>query len=362
MKRKQSQISEDVGAGATMSTSTFLTSSSFSSPFLKKNACPILTCHDVNHWRALLGVYCQLIESIDVKVKDSGDKNFGFNHLETSLKEMDDYLFKDLFLELQQRRSVTQERGGTTKKELNPTDRLVSDSFVTKTELVKIIQWKMTRGKVRPYMKFILTNNDKTVRKISSEAFNIVDHINIDTSDKKKYIASLKRESTRVSMRKALEKLSCKEMKGLGPAGSSAVLAIYRPELFTFMADQLLELINGKREYEIVPYLNMNQRVIEIAISLDLQLSVEEIGKAIYVHEVLFRDELKLGPGKKLLNGEILRKTVLDSVKKSISTPVSTNETEVEKNVEDDVDPNTFSAKPEAGDAKERNKKKKKKC
>ena len=138
-------------------------------------------------------------------------------------------------------------------------------------------------------------------------------------------------------MRQAIEKMSCKEMKGLGPAGASAVLAIYRPELFTFMGDQILELIHGDRNYEVVPYLNMNQRIIEIAISLNFEVSVEDIGKAIYVHEVLFRGESKLGPGKKLINGDGLRRVILASVQSSISKSTFTTPNEEESSEEENV-------------------------
>ena len=205
MKRKQSQV-EVVHSSAT----------SFSSPYFENNACSILDCQEISYWKALLDAYPGVLESIDVKVKESGDKKFGFNHLETSLREMDDYLFRDLAYQLQDRLIETFGVGKTKKTSTVSTTNL-SGAFLTKTELVKIIQWKMTRGKVRPYMKFILANTEANIKKISFDAFKIVDQIwmNIDRSNKEKHIASLRNEKTKSLMRQAIEKMSCKEMKGL---------------------------------------------------------------------------------------------------------------------------------------------------
>ncbi|KAL7523168.1 hypothetical protein ACHAXR_000051 [Thalassiosira sp. AJA248-18] len=60
------------------------------------------------------------------------------------------------------------------------------------------------------------------------------------------------------------------ELRGVGPATASAILCLYRPDIFAFMDDEVIEcLYDGKRGYTLKIYLEVNERCREIATELN---------------------------------------------------------------------------------------------
>ncbi|KAJ8245780.1 hypothetical protein GJAV_G00260240 [Gymnothorax javanicus] len=116
-----------------------------------------------------------------------------------------------------------------------------SERFLTHSELVKLMDWKLTRGKFRPRLQqLVATNSSESVESCTKKAFGLLPDITA-----------------------AITELS--SLKALGPATASAVLAAGAPDQAAFMADEAVESIPALRpvQYTLKHYSLFLQRAME---------------------------------------------------------------------------------------------------
>jgi len=138
--------------------------------------------------------------------------------------------------------------------------------FVSRDELLKIVQWKLARGKYRPRLyKLVENNNEQSVRECSQKAFKVVG------------------DGEQGHIRKGITEL-CK-LKGLGPATASAILSAYSKDV-PFMADEAVQkLCPGKSiKYTMKGYMEFVERVEDIK---HPTLSPRDISHCLWVHKLL---------------------------------------------------------------------------
>uniref|UniRef100_A0A0D9VYJ0 Uncharacterized protein n=1 Tax=Leersia perrieri TaxID=77586 RepID=A0A0D9VYJ0_9ORYZ len=112
------------------------------------------------------------------------------------------------------------------------------EPYLAKPELVRLLQWKLSRGKWRPrLMDFVNSLEDAVVEPASRKAF-----------------AALP------DLRKAITELTV--LKGVGPATASAVLAAYAPDVAPFMSDEaMVAALGNAKEYTLKQYLAFAEKL-----------------------------------------------------------------------------------------------------
>ncbi|XP_031125529.1 uncharacterized protein LOC116027902 isoform X1 [Ipomoea triloba] len=152
-------------------------------------------CSDSGLWKEALSSYDARIEALN----------------KPNLLSLDAFYRNELPLLLRQR---------------NPTP------YLTTSDLTKLMQWKLTRGKWRPrLLDFVSSLDDAVVKSASQAAFQSLPDVS-----------------------KAVSELTV--LKGVGPATASAVLAAYAPDVAPFMSDEAMQAaIGNSKDYTLKQYL-----------------------------------------------------------------------------------------------------------
>ncbi|KAM3916094.1 uncharacterized protein RB166_015472 [Leptodactylus fuscus] len=133
---------------------------------------------------------------------------------------------------------------GTKQKQLLELDKWYQEELpaliatrpqksITQEELVKLMEWKLMRGKFRPRLKQLAASNSASmVESTTKKAFQLLPSVSA-----------------------AIDELC--QLKGIGPATASAVLSAGAPELAAFMADEAVESVPGMSpiQYNLKHYL-----------------------------------------------------------------------------------------------------------
>ncbi|ODV95045.1 hypothetical protein PACTADRAFT_34785 [Pachysolen tannophilus NRRL Y-2460] len=116
--------------------------------------------------------------------------------------------------------------------------------WLEKDELVKLVDWKLAKGKFRPTLKKLVFSNDsQLIIKITKEAFDI------------QFCEEICQDNYEQFLKKALEKLC--ELRGIGPATASLILSLTNEiEMKNsivppFFSDESFLWFNGKTDSKI---------------------------------------------------------------------------------------------------------------
>ncbi|XP_044289710.1 uncharacterized protein LOC123025224 [Varanus komodoensis] len=145
----------------------------------------LYTCDDPARWRAVLNVYQEVVAA-----KGSKQKN---------LIALDNWYQEELPKSIMGREI----------------------KHLTKQELIKLMEWKLSRGKFRPRLQqLVATNAEEVVEQCTKKGFQLLPDVAA-----------------------AISELS--RLKGVGPATASAILAAGAPDVVPFMADEAVASISG---------------------------------------------------------------------------------------------------------------------
>ena len=139
--------------------------------------------------------------------------------------------------------------------------------YVTKEELVKVIKWKFAHGKFRPLMGLVQSNSAGSVETQSDKALSLL----------------LGKEDEDISVPLSAVEVLC-ELKGIGPASASALLAPLYPRSLPFMSDEAMEAIPelGPKKYTLPHYDRLRVYLSQRAEVLGSPWTAETVGRALW--------------------------------------------------------------------------------
>ena len=150
-----------------------------------------------------------------------------------------------------------------------PTE-VLSRGHLTLSDLVKIMQWKLLRGKDRPMLQnLIRQNTELNVNKVSRDCLTL-----------------LAKGPTSETWDACIVLMT--SLRGVGPATASAILApLDGTGAIPFMADEVLEACTKtKRTYTIAYYRAMKAGIDAKASALNHVLSPAELSDCLWAHAI----------------------------------------------------------------------------
>ena len=136
---------------------------------------------------------------------------------------------------------------------------------ITMPELSQVMQWKLARGKFRPLQKLCDSNAPTTLEAASKGALKA-----LDKGDWK-----------------AAKKCLTSSLKAVGEATATALLCPFAPSVVPFMADEVLDVVCGKRAYTHQEYDVMRTALVARAEELGGGMDAEAVGRAVWVVAIL---------------------------------------------------------------------------
>lgn len=172
------------------------------------------------------------------------------------------------------------------------------EPYLTKDELVKVVRWKLWMGVVRPnLLRFATETDPKQVKAKSREAFRFLpENSSLPTSPSEGRGDSTAARISRGPLKNAVTALTA-ELKGVGPATASAVLAAACGGC-PFDADEVIDavMMTGTRKYSLPEYLQVQETLEEKAVSLGNPWDAEGVRKALWSQAMHSRFGLVVTP------------------------------------------------------------------
>lgn len=166
---------------------------------------------------------------------------------------------------------------------------------MSKEDLVKLVDWKLTRGKWRPrLLSYAQDASPDVVLDCSSRAFKVVDSLSEDVCSPAIFQDAMK---------------PLLELKGVGPATATAILSAYHQSI-PFLSDEALVAVTGGREYTLSAAVRILTALQEKAASLNRTQSSQRwtaklIEKCLFAESLVSKTELaKDGKAKKVAKGK----------------------------------------------------------
>lgn len=175
----------------------------------------------------------------------------------------------------------------------NSCKNLGTKQSISKGGLLDVVKWKFAVGKPRyALMKLLESNSEESVKKCSKAAIS-----------EARMIPSTNNSDTNIKI--ALEHLT--NLKGVGPATSSAVLSLFRPEKFCYMYDEVIDSFLPKRTYTLPVYMKVNEECTSIANKLGGGWTTSAVARTLWVAARVCASggedyTLKQGSGKRALD------------------------------------------------------------
>lgn len=152
---------------------------------------------------------------------------------------------------------------------------------LTKEQFIRLVEWKLSRGKFRPSLRGYAAKQDpKALAAASKEAYRILQEDNGCAT------RGVVAEET---VLQALAVLT--ELRGVGPATASAILAAMDDSI-PFMSDESLVVCLGKREYTVNAYKTLLASMREKQDALQVQgdgISIKDMEAALFASSVAQR-------------------------------------------------------------------------
>ena len=140
------------------------------------------------------------------------------------------------------------------------------------------------------------------MKEASQRAFESLENVVISEND------DVDVDEVNKVLKKALATFSV--LKGIGPATSSAFLSLYRPDLFAFMDDEVLECFIGERKYTVPAYFKLNDECRARAKELGEGWTTRRVGKGLWSAARLSlhadRSDLTLDSSSKSVEHEVI--------------------------------------------------------
>ncbi|KAF2941103.1 uncharacterized protein [Oryza sativa Japonica Group] len=168
------------------------------------------------------------------------------------------------------------------------------EPFLAKPELVRLLQWKLSRGKWRDSFSWQINHYPSWPR--------LMDFVK-GLEDAVVESASCKAFAALPDLRKAITELTV--LKGVGPATASAVLAAYAPDVAPFMSDEaMVAALGNAKEYTLKQYLAFAEKLQTKSKELssgEEVFTTSDVERALWSSAVASKS-LKAPPGNDLEN------------------------------------------------------------